>query len=341
MSYRYILAQINFLSRLTWKRVLNALKVTASYYVSKWTKNPVIWGMPVAVSIEPTTACNLGCPQCPSGLRQFSRDTGNIKEDFFTSAIDQLAERLVYLTFYFQGEPYIHPKFLSMVSYASQKGIYTATSTNAHFITDETARQTIESGLDRIIISIDGTSQETYQKYRIAGNLEKVLNGTRHLIAWRKKLKRKNPEIVFQFVAFRHNEHQIEEVKKLGKSIGVDDVLIKTAQIYDYKNGGEMIPEDENYSRYKQNHDGSYSINNPLLNHCWRMWHSCVITWDGLVVPCCFDKDATHRLGDLKTKNFRDVWKSDKYDGFRASLLKSRKEIDICTNCTEGTKVWA
>jgi radical SAM protein with 4Fe4S-binding SPASM domain len=71
------------------------------------------------------------------------------------------------------------------------------------------------------------------------------------------------------------------------------------------------------------------------------MWSSGVITWDGLVVPCCFDKDATHQMGNLAENSFHDVWKGPAYNGFRQAILKSRSEIDICKNCTEGTKVWA
>jgi len=116
---------------------------------------------------------------------------------------------------------------------------------------------------------------------------------------------------------------------------------LKTAQIYDYKNGSDLIPSQEIYSRYKKNNDGSYSIKNELLNHCWKMWHSCVITWDGKVVPCCFDKDAHYVLGDLTKNSFEEIWQGDKYNEFRASLLRSRNEIEMCKNCTEGTKVWA
>ena len=77
-----------------------------------------------------------------------------------------------------------------------------------------------------------------------------------------------------------------------------------------------------------------------MLNECWRMWSSCVITWDGKVVPCCFDKDATHQLGDIAETPLQQVWNSNGYDGFRKALLTNRQEIDICQNCTEGTKVW-
>jgi len=298
-------------------------------------------GFPISISIEPTTSCNLRCPECPSGLRSFTRPIGMLRDDLFKNIIDQLASTLSYLTFYFQGEPYLNPKFLDMVTYASSKGIYTATSTNAHYLDVENARKTIESGLDRLIISIDGTEQETYQSYRIGGKLEKVIEGTKNVLRLRKEMKSKTPHVVFQFLVVRANEHQITKVYALAKQLGVDRVALKTAQIYDYQNGSDLIPTQEKYSRYQQNENGLFSIKNELLNHCWKMWNSCVITWDGKVLPCCFDKDAHYVMGDLSKQSFKEIWNSDEYKNFRSSLLRSRSEIEMCRNCTEGTKVWA
>ncbi len=331
---------LNFLSKLTFQRAINAFKVMFSYYYSKITKQAYQAGLPISIAIEPTTACNLGCPECPSGLKQFTRATGNLKMGFFTKTIDQLSKTLSYITFYFQGEPYINPDFLKMVKYAAKKNIYTATSTNAHFLNDENAKETVESGLDRLIISIDGTTQEVYEQYRKQGDLAKVIVGTKNIIKWKKKLKSKTPHVIFQFLVVKPNEHQIEEVQTLADSLGVDEVKFKTAQVYDYENGNPLIPSIDKYARYKKEKD-TYVIKNKLENHCWKLWHACVITWDGLVVPCCFDKDATHQLGDLKSKLFIEVWHSDAYQQFRSSVLGSRKSIDICQNCTEGTKVWA
>jgi radical SAM protein with 4Fe4S-binding SPASM domain len=331
---------LNFVSKLSAGRAFNAFKVMGSYYLSKWTGRPFHWGLPISISIEPTTSCNLRCPECPSGLRSFTRPTGMLQETLFKKAIDELHNKLLYLIFYFQGEPYLNPKFLELVKYASEKGLYTATSTNAHYLTDENARKTIESGLDRLIISIDGTTQETYQSYRIGGKLDKVLEGARNVIRWKKELKSKTPHIIFQFLVVKTNEHQIGELKALAKEMGVDEVGLKTAQIYDYKDGNPLIPSLEEYSRYAKQADGSYSIKNQLLNHCWKLWHSCVITWDGIVVPCCFDKDAEYRMGNLNETTFSGLWNSLLYKAFRASVLKSRDEIEMCKNCTEGVKVW-
>ena len=133
----------------------------------------------------------------------------------------------------------------------------------------------------------------------------------------------------------------IPEIYKLAEEIGVDEVKLKTAQVYDYENGNPLIPTIDKYARYARQEDGTYTVKNELLNHCWKLWHACVITWDGMVVPCCFDKDATHRLGDLKQQSFKELWHGEAYQEFRTSLLKGRDQIDICTNCTEGCKVWA
>ena len=260
---------------------------------------------------------------------------------FFKKTIDEVYQELIYLTFYFQGEPYLNPNFLDMVRYASDKGIYTSTSTNAHYLNKEQAKKTVESKLDRLIISIDGATQETYEQYRIGGTLQKVIEGTKNIIKAKQELKSNTPHIVFQFLVVKPNEHQLEDVKKLASDLGVDEVVFKTAQVYDFEKGNPLIPDNIKYSRYKKKPDGTYSIKNKLLNQCWRMWSSCVVTWDGVVVPCCFDKDAKHQLGDLKKQSFKELWKSNKYQGFRQSILKSRQEIDICKNCSEGTKVWA
>jgi radical SAM protein with 4Fe4S-binding SPASM domain len=332
---------LNFITKLTFKRVWNIGSIVFSYLISRLLRTPHPKGMPISLSFEPTTSCNLRCPECPSGLRSFTRPTGMLKNDLFKKIIDEQYQTLTYLLFYFQGEPFLHPDFLDLVKYASSKKIYTATSTNAHFLNDEVAKATVASGLDRLIISIDGTTQESYESYRIGGKLSKVIEGTENIMKWKKELKSNTPHVIFQFLVVKPNEHQIDEVHQMAEQLGVDEVKLKTAQIYDYENGSSLIPDNEHYSRYKKQSDGTYKIKSKLLNHCWKMWHSSVITWDGRVVPCCFDKDAHHLMGELNESTFKKVWKSDAYNNFRKTLLKSRTKIDMCKNCTEGTTVWA
>lgn len=332
---------VNFLKKLTLKKVWNGTKVLSSYYVTRMLDKPIQWGLPISMSFEPTTSCNLRCPECPSGLRQFTRPTGMLDNKFFKKTIDDIHKHLLYLTFYFQGEPYLNKKFLEMVAYAHSKNIYTTTSTNGHFLTDERSRKTIESGLDRLIISIDGTSQKVYQQYRRGGNLQKVISGAENIVKWKRKLKSRTPYVFFQFLVVRPNEHQIDDIKTLAKKVGVDDVRFKTAQVYDYENDpNNLIPKNKKFSRYKEDKGGTMKPKNKMANHCWRLWQGNVVTWDGKVVPCCFDKDASHEMGDLNEKSMSEIWQDGEYKDFRSKITQSRAMIDICANCSEGLGVW-
>jgi sulfatase maturation enzyme AslB (radical SAM superfamily) len=121
MPYFNLNDSVNLLSKLTFRRIVNAAKVYSSYHISKFRKQPVQWGYPVSISFEPTTSCNLRCPECPSGMRSFTRPTGMLQKDFFQETIDDISKDLLYLIFYFQGEPFLNRNFLEMVRYANQK----------------------------------------------------------------------------------------------------------------------------------------------------------------------------------------------------------------------------
>jgi radical SAM protein with 4Fe4S-binding SPASM domain len=254
--------------------------------------------------------------------------------------LDEVGKQLFYINYYFQGEPFLHPDFLDIVKDAKTRKIYTSTSSNAHFITKKKALEIVDSGLDRLIISIDGLTQTTYVAYRVNGQLDKVIQAAKDLVEAKKIRKSKTPHLIFQFLVVKPNEHEVEGVFKLGKEIGVNEVRLKTAQVYDYKNGNKLIPENSRYSRYKKLKDGTYRPKAGENNHCWRMWSSTVFTWDGKLVPCCFDKDAQHQLGDLAIRPFAEIWHSKEYTSMRKNILVARKNIDICANCSEGAKVW-
>jgi len=325
---------------LSFRRIWNLSLLKSSYYISRFFKMSIHFGSPFSLSIEPTTACNLGCPECPSGLKQFTRPTGKLDLELHKEMLNQVKKSVFYINYYFQGEPFLHPQFLDLIQEAKKARIYTATSTNAHFISKEKAIEIVKSGLDRLIISIDGLTQETYEQYRVHGHLEKVIEGSKHLVEAKEQLNSKTPHLIFQFLAVKPNEHEIPAVFSLAKDLGIDEVRIKTAQFYDFENGNSLMPQNEKYSRYKRTSSGKYKLKGNPGNHCWRMWSGSVFTWDGKVVPCCFDKDAQHTIGTLNEQSFQEIWNSKKYREFRKAILSNRKEIDICSNCSEGTKVW-
>jgi radical SAM protein with 4Fe4S-binding SPASM domain len=334
MKSKWNLAR-QFLAYLTFRKVTNYLLLLGSFHYSRKTGQVKIMGRPTSLSIEPTTSCNLRCPECPSGLRSFTRATGMLDQKLFEKTIDELSGHLSYLHLYFQGEPYLHPRFLDMVRYADQKRIFTATSTNAHFLNKENIHKTLASGLKQLIVSVDGTTQEVYENYRIGGRLEKVTKGISELISYRNSLGNSFPQVILQFLVTGVNEHQIPEVQQLASRLAVDELQLKTTQIYNFEEGSPLIPQNLQYSRYIPDGKGKWKLKKSIDNKCWRMWQGAVVTWDGKVVPCCFDKDASHVMGNVENGNFHLIWNNKLYNSFRKQLLKDRSQIAICKNCTE------
>jgi radical SAM protein with 4Fe4S-binding SPASM domain len=307
-----------------------------SYWGSVLFRKSIRWGRYVAISIEPSNRCNLSCLECPTGTRSLTREKGEFSMEAYRKILNEKAKDLLYLNFYFQGEPFLNKDITEMINLASNEKIYTSVSTNAHQIDEELARKIVKSGLNRLIISIDGVSQEVYEKYRVGGELAKVIQATQNVINEKKRLSTNFPKIVFQFLVFRHNEHQIEDVRQLGKEMGVDKVEIKTAQIYNYRQNTEDIPSIDKYSRYKKDKNGIYQIKNKMPNRCWRMWHSAVITQDLNVLPCCYDKDATYKLGNLQELSISEIEQAKEYTAFRQQIIQNRAAIEICQNCSEN-----
>lgn len=258
-----------------------------------------------------------------------------LQKDLFEKVIDQATGDLTWLHLYFQGEPFLHPHFLGLINYADTKGVFTSTSTNAHYLTEKNIQEVLNSGLKQLIVSMDGISQDIYEKYRLGGNLEKVKKGLNLLIQEKKKHRKTFPRIILQFLVTGQNEHQIPAIKNWGEEIGIDELQLKTTQIYDFENGSELIPSDLGYSRYIPDGKGKWKLKKKIENKCWRMWQGAVVTWDGKMVPCCFDKDAKHTMGDLQRDLIHEIWRSETYRGFRTQLLLDRSQIDICRNCTE------
>lgn len=176
-----------FFRLLTIQKFLNYILLATSFQLSRILGKPILWGKPTTLSIEPTTSCNLRCPECPSGLRAFSRPTGMLQDKLFKHTIDQVKGHLTWLHLYFQGEPFLNPHFLEMVSYANSKGIFTSTSTNAHYLQKSQVQEILQSGLKQLIVSMDGITQEIYAKYRVGGNIEKVQEGIKLLLEERNK----------------------------------------------------------------------------------------------------------------------------------------------------------
>jgi len=317
------------------QKVTNLIVVETGFLFSRIFRKAFIFGKPWSASIEPTTSCNLRCPECPTGMQSLTRTKGSLDVEVYKTILDKLSPDLIYLTLYFQGEPFLNLHFPEMVKLARNRRIFVATSTNGHFLDDTSVAKIIQSGLSHLIISMDGLDQETYEKYRVKGDLLAVTDGIKRLVAAKKAMKSKSPFIELQFLVMRHNEHQMNAMRNYANQAGVDKLSFKSAQVYNFDTENTIIPALKQKSRYRQLPDGSWIIARKIKNRCHRIWSSLVITWDGKVVPCCYDKNADHQTGNLLQDSLDDIWKNKVYSSFRNQVLSSRADTEICRNCGE------
>lgn len=324
--------------RITFRRIWNLILVGLSLGLSKLLKRPVVWGKPALLMVEPTNLCNLHCPMCPSGAGEMTRQKGKMDVEAFKDTLDTLAPTLILIQFWNQGEPFVHPDFLEMVAYAKSKHIPAMTSTNGHFIRSEAdAAAIIDSGLDEILISVDGLDQTSYETYRVGGSYQTVLDGIRLLVKVRLAKKSKKPLINLQFLVFKHNETQQPDLIALARDLGADIVALKSAQVYGEDQAETFLPQEERFRRYR--YDGKkLRLKASAGNGCQFLWHGTVLNWDGSVTPCCFDKDGDFTMGNVfaPETTYLQIWFGTRFMAFRRKLLTDRAGLPMCANCFEG-----
>lgn len=296
--------------------------------ITHWIRPLSVWGIPYYISVEPASICNLRCPVCPSGLNKTRRDPALLPLENFKALIDQIGDYLVCLQLWEWGEPFLNPNFYEMVAYAKEKGIVLITSTNGHFFdSTEAADRLMRSGLDGVILAVDGTTQEVYEQYRVGGDLAKVLRGIANLVAAKKELGI-GPVLHFRMVINAYNEHQIEDFLKLGQSLGVDMVSNKKINCH---MGGEddnpsILPQKEDLVRNRQEAGFKY--------HCTIPWCNPGLMSNGQIALCALAAQGETCLEPIdKAHPFRQIWQSQAAREFRRNMKNDQDYYEFCRNC--------
>ena len=332
LKIKYLLIVTRYLNLL---KIINFFKLVISYTFSYSQFQKFHTRHPSFISIETTNFCNLHCPECPVGIGKSTKATKlTFDTILYKKLIEELKPTLLHVILYFQGEPFLSNQLIELIKHAHLAKVYSSTSTNGQFLNDKIAREIVLSGLDKLIVSIDGTTQGVYETYRVGGNLQKAIDGINSVIHWKKELKSITPLVEIQFLVLKTNEHQLKEMKKLAKSLLVDRLTFKTAQLYNFENGSELLTTIKRYARYKKSKDGKYILKGTQSNRCWRSWSGAVINVHGEVLPCCFDKSSEHALGDLHENTFFECWQSNKASKFRDKIIHNRNQFVMCRNCT-------
>lgn len=314
---------------LTLRRIANSVRLR----VCSLARMRQVCTMPESLSVEPASVCNLRCPECTLGGGRLQRPGQIMSMETFDNALQPLAPWLVSCQFFLQGEPTLNPNLCQMIAAAHRRRIFTTVSTNGQTLTPELCNNLVASGLDRLIISVDGTTQDVYEKYRVGGRLQAVINGISNMAEARNELGRHNPELTVQFIIFRHNEHQISQIKRLARQWGADHVMLKTAQIENQIHAVEMLPQNPKYSRYRMNADGTIGTKRQFSDNCFRLRSTMVVAANGDVPLCCYDKNCQHCLGNINTTNAANIWHAPETDHLREQVWNITNGIDICQNC--------
>ena len=350
---------------LTPARIANQLRCWMNYALS-------LFGIvhishyPTFLTIEPSNICQLACPQCPVGIakKHPKGDTGTSPRNPFPYyPLSLLADCFRYahtVQFYFQGEPLLNPRLPEMVHEAAQQGLYTIVSTNAQALDRAMAKRLVMSGLHRIIISMDGLSQSSYEAYRKGGSVEKARAAIRYLREEREIARRQRlisgdyPIIELQCLLLRSNEREQALMRKTYRLLGADRLTFKTAQFYDYHYGNPLMPTRDRDRRYEQCADGTYRMKrHPLrrlwhaltgISPCYRLWAGCVLSTNGDVLPCCYDKSHQHPYGNIHTVPLTTLFRSKQADVFRRQVIHASsrqtdgsadapQQPEMCQNC--------
>lgn len=360
---RYLRHAVSLLKYSTFYKLRNLARV-------EWEnlrKVEQVSGLPYITVLDPTNVCNLKCPICPTTREELLQPSGRIAVEKFRDLIDQISPHTYRLILYNWGEPFLYRQIISMIAYAHKKRVSISISSNLNLLPREGAEALVLSGLDDLIVSCDGLSQETYERYRVGGELEKLVKNMNAIKAAKKKLRRANPNIEFQFLVFGHNEHEVDRVHEFALSNGADTVrLVKPAidlalpSITPAENPAYVRPEyhvlqiptadvDQNQQsasksvgndQLAQSHPGNNeeTKGSDLLApiECYWPWRVLTISWNGEIDPCCYNNQLGS-FGNIFDQSVIDLMNSEKFV-YARNRIAGRVSPDgfddvICKTC--------
>lgn len=277
---------------ITFYRLVNTAVVLAELALRR-TK---VQGKPLVVKIEPTNLCNFQCPGCRTGTGEDTGPKGTVDFDNFKKMLDQVSSHAYKLILYMWGEPFINKNIFKMIEYGTSKNMAVQISTNMNVFRPEIdAPKLVASGLEHMIVALDGVSQEVYETYRVGGKVDKVITNVEAIVAEKRRQGKRYPFIELQYIVFPHNKHEVEKVRELAARLGVDRLTFiqsKTREEAMVKNGNPVTPDK-----------------------CNVLWMMACLNWNGSLSPCCDSVDDS--FGNVLEQDFATLWNSEK-------MIKSR-----------------
>ena len=294
-------------------------------------KTKLVFGRPYKLVIDPGNICNLECPFCPTGQKRGSMKRGFLSLEDFKRILGQfpLARQVNLFNW---GEPFLNPDIFGMVMEAKKRKIFVQIHSNLNHFSPEMARQLVESRLDLLVISLDGASQESYERYRRKGDFNRVIENIRLIEKTKNELGKDRPFIEWKFLINRFNEAEKEKAVEMAKELGVKlkfDFMDMPKEAMD-----DWLPRQQENSHYDlKTHEPK---TNPYF--CYMLWQVPSINFDGKVFPCCILFDDKDAVGNLLEQDFDEIWNGEKMKAMRHYIATGEGDCQACRNC--GFNPW-
>jgi len=312
-------------------------------------KNSAVFTYPVKLTICPGNVCNLSCALCPTGQNDKNREKGLLEFDLFRKIMDECGPYLFELFLFNWGEPLLNTDIFEMVRYAKKFNIEVTISSNLKHFNEKICSELIKSGLDELIVTLEGASQDTVTRYQIGNNFEDIIANMNKLVAYRNEKKSEVPVISWRYHVSQYNEHEIDKAKELSGRIGIDRLSLNKIRCDmgtelllpkgdQFKNVEEWLPKNESYSRYDYTKKEKKKIKS---NRCDKLWIESTINWNGSVSPCCAVWPEKYDFGNVRNASFRTIWNSPKYQEARKIIRRGGDQStdNICNICASNQAI--
>lgn len=321
------------------KRAANRIMIERAFKA----RTESVRGYPIYAYIDVCNMCNLKCPLCPTGQGRNERPKGKMSFEDFKKIIDEIGDYLYVVRLDSWGEPLLNREIFDMIAYAKKKRISVNFSTNFNIFCQEMAEEMVRSHLNELYVSLDGTTQKTYETYRRGGNLKRVIENILLLQKVKKKRNSPVPYIILKFMVMRHNEHELIQARELADRLEVEQFMqgpmhVDMGKLLDEDISSliakdfSWLPKNESLSRY------DYEKKRPKRKiDCDWPWKGVAINWDGSVSPCCAVYGQKDDFGNIFEQKFQAIWNSNQYRASRLWLGKRSlpEHRTVCYRCSQ------
>ncbi|MBI4020057.1 MAG: SPASM domain-containing protein [Candidatus Aenigmarchaeota archaeon] len=281
---------------------------------------------PPGLLVETINTCNAKCTMCP--YPAMTRKKEFMPMELYKKIVDEAAGQGVKR---FQlnatNEPLTDPLIFKRIQYAREKGITgTRFFSNGSLLSEEKAKALLESGLELLIISLDGATKEVYEKVRVGLDYDTVIANITRFLEMRKAGGYQYPKVELHMTVSKANTSEAEAFVSKFKQLA--DVVTTT------------IAHD--WAGQTQENNPLHVITNPVpATPCRKLWFDFNVLADGRVALCCLDYDGKVILGDVKSQSIMEIWNGEAYRKIRdAHVNGNQSTLNLCNTCHQRDSWW-